>query len=96
VNDCRENEVELWGVGVGNLPLMMIGKKAKAAKEAILYIASLKGFVGIHPHYPEGNICMFKTENDAKGARNLMRAKGIETGKEIGKFYVDKRYVEDE
>lgn len=96
MSDCRENEVEVWGVCVGNLPLMMIGRKAKASKEAILYIASLEGFIGVHPHYPYGTVCLFDTQNHAKTAKNLMKAKGIETGKEIGKFYVDKRYVEDE
>ena len=86
----KENEVSVWSVAVGNLPLNPF--KMKAAEKALLYIRDLEGFIGIYPTRG-GTLCLFKSENEAKGARNLMRAKGIQTGNNICELYVDKFYV---
>lgn len=70
--------MKAWSVAVGNInPLQ------KSSRNAVKYISKLKGFVGISPHYPHGTLCFFKTENDAKIARNMMDAKGIQTGNNI-------------
>ena len=52
------------------------------------FIASLDGLYGIHPHAPYGQICFFKSLNDAKTARNLMDSKGIKTGSNICRFEI--------
>lgn len=70
--------MKVWSVAVGNInPLQ------KASRDAVKYISKLKGFVGFFPHYPDGTLCFFKTENDAKRAKNLMDAEGIHTGNNI-------------
>ena len=88
----KPNEVSAWTVAVGNIPLNPF--KMKKAEKALKYIVKLEGFIGFTPCAPYGTLCLFKTENDAKGARNLMRAKGIQTGINIGEVYIDKMYLE--
>ncbi len=88
----QPNEVSAWTVAVGNIPLNPF--KMKKAEKALKFIAKLEGFIGFTPCAPHGTLCLFKTENDAKGARNLMRAKGIEVGKNIAEVYIDKIYLE--
>lgn len=91
IGEKKENEVEVYTVSIGNLTLNPL--LTRKQKEILKEIQEMNGFVGIYPCYPKGTLCLFKTENDAKGARNLIRAKGIETGKNIGTCYVDKSYV---
>lgn len=70
--------MKVWSVAVGNInPLQ------KASRDAVKYISKIKGFVGFYPHYPDGILCFFRSENDAKRARNLMDAEGIHTGHNI-------------
>ena len=92
-NERLPNEISVWAVGVGNLPMTPNPFVMKRASKAMKYIKGLKGFLGVSPKPPFGTLCLFKTENDAKGARNMMKAKGIEVGKEICEVYVDKRYI---
>lgn len=81
----EEGMISLWSVAVGNIPLFF-GRKQ--AMEALKYISEQEGFVGIHRCYPRGTLCLFKTLNDAKGARNMMRLKGIQCGDNICEVYV--------
>ena len=73
--------------------------KAKVIRRCPFTIQTLKiiqeqeGFIAFLPIYPRGTLCLFKTENDAKGARNMMRFHGIQCGDNICEVYVDKRYV---
>ena len=70
--------MKAWSVAVGNInPLQ------KSSRDAVKFISKLKGFVGFYPHYPDGTLCFFKTENEAKIARNMMNSKGIQTGHNI-------------
>ena len=70
--------MKAYSVAVGNInPLQ------KASRDAVKFISKLKGFVGFYPHYPDGTLCFFKTENDAKRARNMMESEGIQTGHNI-------------
>ena len=84
--------MKAYSVAVGNInPLQ------KASRDAVKFISKLKGFVGFYPHYPDGTLCFFKTENDAKRARNMMESEGIQTGHnicemEIGGKQGDRRY----
>lgn len=86
-------EVELYSVSVGNLP--MFPTLRKRTREAIKIIKQQEGLVAIHPCYPKGTLLLFDTENNAKGARNMLRFHGIECGVNICKVYVDKRYLRD-
>jgi len=88
----RENEVTCYTVAIPNLPIF----PNKEVKKFLNWIQTLDGFVGLRPEYPYGTILIFKTENDAKGARNLIRAyKGYngEVGKNICEIYIPKEYV---
>lgn len=85
----RDNEISCWTVAVGNFVPFL-----KKSRLAIEFIKTLDGFVGVHPCPPRGTLILFRTESDAKIARNLMEAKGIVCGKNICECYVDKKYVE--
>ena len=85
----RDNEISCWTVAVGNFVPFL-----KNSRLAIEFIKTLDGFVGVHPFPPRGTLILFRTESDAKIARNLMEAKGIVCGKNICECYVDKKYVE--
>lgn len=92
VGEKRDDEVSLWSVAVGNLPIpFIIPKKTKLA---LKFIQEQEGFVAFYPMYPHGTLCLFKTKNDAKGARNMMRFKGIQVGDNICEVYVKKEYVD--
>ena len=86
------SEVKCYTVAVGTISMSPF--KMHKCKEALKYITTLEGFVGIHPR-PEGTLCLFTSENSAKGARNMMRAKGIQTGKNICEVFVDERYIKE-
>ena len=89
----KENEVVAYAFAIGNLSMNPF--KQKRQMEVLKYIQSMEGFCGIYPHYPHGTLCIFKTKNDAKGARNLVKAKGCPVGNNIGEIYIDKQYVPD-
>lgn len=91
-----ENEVTCYTVAVGNAPMPWSSRKVKkAAKAAMEYIATLEGLVGVNPQPPRGTLCLFRTLNDAKAAKNLMDAKGIKTGDNICAVFVDKKYLQE-
>ena len=94
IDKPRENEIPAWTVAVGNIPLFP--KLHKGAVEAIDLIEEQEGLLGIHPCYPRGTILLFRSENDAKSARNVLRSKGVKCGDNICKCFVDKRYIKDE
>lgn len=88
IGEKKENEVVCYAFAIPNL---LINEETK---KFIKWVNGLDGFLGIYPHYPHGNLLIFKTENDAKGGRNLIRARGIEVGKNIGEVFIEKQYVE--
>ena len=81
-------EIEVWSVAVGNVNPFL-----KASRKAIEYIAKLDGLVGVHPHYPDGTLVLFESENSAKRARNMMESKGIKCGNNICKIYIPAIYA---
>ena len=91
IGEKQDNEVVCYSVAVGNLPMF-----SKKTKEALQIISDLDGFIGVYPYYPHGTLCIFKTLNQAKIAKNMMDAKGITTGFNITEIFVDKKYVEGE
>lgn len=94
-NRPRSTEIEAWGVGVGNFPGPFAPKELKAsAKEAIGFIQNRPGFIGIHPCYPNGTLCIFSSEKKAIAAKKAMEFRGITTGKEITRIFIPKEYGE--
>lgn len=74
----------VWSVSTGRVnPLL------KRSREAVNYIMALEGFVGAYPVQPHGTLWFFDSKNNAKGARNLMEAKGIQTGRNICRGWID-------
>ena len=73
-----EDLVDVWAFGVGNLTMNPFFRKKQ--REILHFIKDLEGFVGITPMYPHGTLVIFDTENNAKGGRNLLRAKDIRCG----------------
>ncbi len=84
------SEVKCWAFGVGNVTMNPLFQKAQ--KKAFDLIKAQEGFLGVHPMYPHGTLLIFDTENNAKGARNVLRSKDIKCGG-IGEVYVDDRYL---
>ena len=70
--------MKAYTVAVGNFD-----PHNKKSRQAIKFIADLEGFIGFHPHYPDGTLCVFDSENNAKIARNRMDNEGIQTGYNI-------------
>lgn len=88
----QENEVECYTVAIPNLPVFA----TKKVKDFVKWISELEGFVGLRPEYPRGTLLIFRTENDAKRARNQIKAyPGYKcgVGNNICKVYVPKEYV---
>lgn len=79
--------MKAYTVAVGNInPLM------RASRKAVKYIAKLDGLIGVHPHYPDGTLILFRTENDAKIGKNRMESVGIKTGHNICECEIDDKY----
>jgi len=64
-----ERRLKAYTVAIPNFPLI----PNKRVREFIKWICKLDGLLGIHPHYPDGNILLFRTENQAKVARNQIK-----------------------
>lgn len=88
------NEVIAFALGAGRIyPVGMSRKMRRAMKEAVEYISKLDGFIGFHPVDIWHTMLIFDTMNNAKGARNLLKAKDVAIG-QIVPILVEKRYVE--
>lgn len=94
----REDETIVFTVGCGRMiPLITDRKKIrKAMEEAIEYIKTLDGFVGVHPVDLWHTLLLFDSENNAKGGRNLLRSKGIQCANYIVPILVETKYLEKE
>ena len=69
-------EISAWTVAVPNLAGTIRGtfrpRYLKDSKKLLNYVQKLDGFLGVHPAPPHGTLLLFRTENDAKRARNLL------------------------
>ena len=92
-----KEEVELWTVAVGNMPgpFSLPGTR-RLAKAAIDLIKQQAGFVGVDPQPPHGTLLLFRTENNAKRARNVLRENGVRCGNNVCKVFVDKEFFTKE
>lgn len=79
--------MKVWTVAVGN-----VNPFNRKSRKAVKFIAKRKGLIGVHPHYPDGTLILFDTENNAKIARNEMNAVGILTGSNICEVEIDDKY----
>lgn len=86
--------MKAYTVGIPNIP-MFPNKKVKAF---VIYISKLDGFIGFHPHYPEGTLVLFRTKNEAIKGRNLIRTydgyNGA-VGNNICEIDIDDKYRSD-
>lgn len=62
----KDNEVKAYTVAIPNLPVF----PNKRVKMFLKDIRNMEGFIGMHPCYPNGTLLVWKTEADAKRARN--------------------------
>lgn len=70
--------MKVWSVATGN-----VDPRIKGCRRAVSFIKKQKGLIGGHPHPPNGSLWLFRTEDDAKRARNRMEARGILCGDNI-------------
>ena len=90
-------DVMLYTFAVGELrPYIFSRRMRRAQDRALEFIKQQTGFVGIHP-VPEhhATLLLYRTENDAKIARNELLSRGCECGDHIGEVFVDEMYVPD-
>lgn len=87
----KDNEIIAFTVGCGRIApkIGMMKKQKQAAK----FIASLKGFIGVHPVDLWHTLVIFDTLNNAKGGKNMMTAKGIQCGTYICPILVEKSSI---
>ena len=74
----------VWTVAIGNF-----NPFKKESREAVKFIKDLEGLVAVHPVYPKGTLLLFDSENNAKGAKNLMEAQGIQCGRNICRGWIN-------
>lgn len=77
-----EPGTELFSIATGRIDIMRKG--SRAASE---FICKQEGFLAVFPS-PEHTLWFFDSVNHAKAARNMIKAKGAQTGDNICKFIV--------
>ena len=95
IKDCKAkqtpDEVICFAIGAGRI-IPMLGMK-KRMDEALEYIKNLEGFCGVNPVDLWHTLIIFDSLNNAKGAKNQMKAKGIPAGNYIVPILVQKQYL---
>ena len=89
----KEGEVIAFAVGGGSVA--PIPGKRKAIKQALDYIQGLEGYLGLYPVDFWHTLFIFDTLNNAKGAKNLMKFKGIPTGKYVGPVLIPEEFAKE-
>ena len=94
----REDETIVYTVGCGRMCPLPTDKKAikKGMKEAMEYIKKLDGFVGVHPVDLWHTLLLFETVNNAKSARNLLKAKDISCANYVVPILVENKYLKEQ
>ena len=82
IRDCektkKDNETICFALGTGRIfPKLGMMKKQE---EAMNFIKTLDGFIGIHPLDLWRTLLIFDTLNNAKAARNELKAKNCPVG----------------
>jgi len=89
--DGKLGETKVYTVAIGRFSANPF--RRKEMKKIIGIIKDLDGLVGFHPVKEMGTLLLFKTENDAKAGRNILRSKSIQCGVNIGECFIDTRYL---
>lgn len=77
-----EPGTELFSIATGRIDIMR-----KDSRKASEFISKQEGFLAVNP-LPEYTLWFFDSLNHAKAARNMMKAKGVQTGDNICKFII--------
>ena len=85
------SEVKAYTVAIGNFSIPF----TRDQKKLIKIIEKFDGFYGLHPAYPYGTLLIFKTENDAKRARNELDSLGVQTGNNICEVFIPSEYAKE-
>ena len=72
------NKQIVYTITTGNINPFMSRSRA-----VVDFIKQQEGFIGVHPHYPDGTLWVFDTLNNAKIARNRIKGQGGIAGKNI-------------
>lgn len=81
--------MKAYTVAVGNLPNTPPFMWSKETRKAVELINSLDGLIGVHPHYPDGMLLLFKTRNDAVSGKNILDYEEVQTGRNIAEVEID-------
>ncbi len=86
--------VKCYTVAIPNLPPL----PNRHVRRFLKYVSKLEGIVGFRPEYPHGTLILFKTENDAKRAKNSIvnyPNYNCGIGNNIGEVYIPKEYMQE-
>ena len=91
-------EVKAWGFAVANLAGtcgIPTFRQMRDTQKLLDYIKNLDGFMGVHPHPPEGTVLIFKTKQEAIRAQNLLKfdLEINEIGKHVVEIYIPEEYA---
>ncbi len=90
----QDDESSVWAVAVPEFSPFAIGKKKSYQRKIINMLMEQDGFIGVYPIIGKATLCMYKTENDAKIARNQLNNEDCPTGKEIIEVYIKTKDME--
>ena len=91
-------EVKVYGFAVANLAGtcgLPTFRQMRDTQKLLDYVKKLDGFMGVHPHPPDGTILIFKTEQEAIRAKNLLNfvLEVNEIGKHVVEIYIPEEYA---
>ncbi len=83
-----EETVELWAFGIPEIHSFTLHPVMRAKQqEALAYIMGQEGFAGFYPTEADGHrvtLAIYRTENDAKIARNQLYDRGCPVSQGVG------------
>ena len=74
-----------YTVAIGNFSIPLTKDQKVVLKE----LKNMEGFIGVHQVYPRGTLLLFKTENNAKVGRNILKDMGVQVGNNIAEIEYD-------
>ena len=89
-------EIKVFTVATGQFKPFPIGKQKKMQNQVVEWVKSCEGFIGVYPFDSRGVLFLFKTENDAKRCRNLLKSKNVHPlGNNIGEVFIEEQYLKE-
>lgn len=71
-------------------PVPNMGQLLRKDAYPYLFMMDLKGFLGVHPHAPNGVLTFYDSRNNAIKAKNLVKGRGLAVGRNVCEFTVAK------